>query len=229
MKKFLLVFIAIMFFISCATTGTLSTSVTTPKARARFVMVTYTAAFNDYVRFSVMPNLRDEAKELLNTKRQILININDPAVGIPFYVHMVETGQPFTDAAFNALLDKLTLLETGWYVNDKQYISENPTKFTLTPQETLKGIKAEQRTKENLAKAIIVTAGRADLITLKKGVKLSGVLVGGLIELIRLGIHAYQALITQQNLTPEALEASYQEALTAYRALDMSKLAAELK
>lgn len=229
-KKMTVILVTLMFFVGCASMGQLNptTSLTTPKARARFVMVTYIGAYNDYIRFSAIPNLRDEAKDMLNKKRKLLLNVNDPIVGIPFYVNLVETGQPLTDAAFNALLDKLTLLEMDWYVNDKQYTSENPTRFVLTPQQALGNALPEQKTDENLRRGIIGASSNARLISIKKGEKISGVLVGGLIELIRLGIHAYQALLTQQNLTPEQLEAKYQEALIAYRALDMSKLAVEL-
>jgi hypothetical protein len=207
-----------MFFFSCAGTSINPANLKTPAARTRFVVATYNAAYADHVRFSNLPNLKPEAKKLLNTKRRILIELADPSIGpITMVVDNYENGAPFTDALFNALLDKLLLMETGWYTSDSQ-----AQVFELTPQSVFKDPKAQ--TEENLDKILKRSAQEAGLISDKPTAQISEILIGTLIELLRAGIHAVRVMLQQRGMDEEQLAADCVKVITTYKTLDPNSL-----
>ena len=209
MKKIVATLLTICFFVSCAGMGVSPTDLQTPHARGRFVLMTYVRAFQDHQRFAALPNLTDDAKKLLNAKRDILIAMNQPAIGpIPVFVNYIETGQVITDLVFDAILDQLLLLETGWYTDSKM-----DKTFMLRP--------SAKNTEKELDDAITKAAVEASLV---KADKFDPIVVGSLIELIRLGIHALRTLLEQRNLDELQMAEAYNVALEQYRSLDMNAL-----
>jgi len=218
MKKVISLLIVISFLVSCAGMGINPADLKTPAARTRFVVATYNAAYADHVRFSNLPNLKPEAVQLLNTKRRILIELADPALGpITLVVNNYEGGIPFTDSMFNAVLDKLLLMETGWYTDESQ-----AQVFKLTPQNVFKD--PASQTEANLDAALTGLSQKAGLLSSEPTAQLSEIMVGSLIELLRAGIHAARILWQQKQMDETAIAADCVKVIAQYKTLDATAL-----
>jgi len=217
-RKLVILLILSSFFVSCAGVGISPADLKSPHARGRYVNRIYQMAYADHIRYANLENLKPEAKKLLNTKREILIQLTEPIYG-PIIVlnNHIQTGSAITDEMFSALLDRLLLLETGWYTDDSQAQA-----FKLTPQSVFE--KPEQQTEENLDKILTRTAQQAHLLADGPQAQLSGVLVGALLELAKVGIHALRAMIEQRNWDEAQLSEAYQESWTAVQKLDANTL-----
>jgi len=218
MKKAVSLIIAIALLASCAGMGVSPADLKTPHARGRFVLNIYNAAFADHQRFAELENLKPEAKNLLNDKRKILLELGDPLYGpVTIFINNIETGTPLTDAMFNAILDKLIMLETGWYTSTDQ-----AQVFELKPQNVFK--KPEDQTDENLQKILARTVVEAQLVPSGPQAQISEVLIGSLIELARLGIHALRAMLTQRGLDEAQMTVKYNEELARFKSLNLGAL-----
>ena len=177
-------------------------------ARARFVNVTYQLAFMDYQRFAGLKNLTPEAVELLKSKRIALALIHLPIAVLNGHA---ETGT-ITDAAFNALLDKLLELETGWYVatakdqTDDQVMSKANT-FAMNPTVT----------DDHLMRALIESG-------LIEGNTKNPMITGVLIELLRMGIHAVRAMLSQRGLDEAQMLEAWQASWDTFKTLNPNNL-----
>ena len=199
MKKALIYILLVTFlFQGCVTLLELDPqNLKTPYARARFVNVTYTMAYADYQRFAVLPNLKPEAVALLKTKRTILVNLNVPIEILNGYA---ETGT-LTDAMFNELLRKLTELETGWYTEQSMRTASADVLRRIINEASLRGGTDEQ------------------------AIMGDPMFIGILIELIRTGIHAYRAIMSQRNLDAAQMEQAWRISYDDFRALNVLELA----
>jgi len=222
MKKFVVFLMIVVFFIQfvgCAGMNINPADLKTPHARGRFVNAIYIAAYNDHVRYANLENLRPEAKELLNAKRNILIELADPLYGpIPIFNTYIETGEIITDSMFNGLLDRLLLLQMGWYTDPKAYSADGPTPqvFRLVP--------AKDNTEDQLKTALKNASAQASIISDKPTAQIDPIVIGTLIELLRIGIHAIQTMLQQRNLDETQMAEAYQESLAQFKLLDPTTL-----
>lgn len=219
-KKLTVLFIIFVFLAGCVGSQLNPANLKTPHARGRFVNVTYSMAFADYVRYSQLPDLKPSAIKLLNAKRKILIELADPIYGpLTVFNQHIQDGVLITDGMFNALLDRLLLLETGWYTESGQARVDKPTVFTLTPQSVNKQ-NPTQKDLEDVLKRFASEAGlTADLTP-----QMSEIMLGTLIELLRTGIHALRAMLQQRGWDEEQMAAGYAESYSNFKALDMTAL-----
>jgi hypothetical protein len=199
MKKVVALLIASCFlFSSCAGLLINPEALEAPKARAKFINTTYDLAFKDHQRFAALPNLRTEAKTLLNTKRTMLIHMNP---FIATYNGYVETGVAPTDVMFDELLGYLANLESGWYTDTSQAKS-----FTIDPEIT----------DAQLRRALT----EAQILEKSTSAQMDPMFMGMLIELMRTGIHALRAMLAQRGLTEEQMSAAWQTSYDNFRTLD---------
>jgi hypothetical protein len=198
MKKVVALLIASCFlFSSCAGLAIDPRSLETPKARGKFINTTYQLAFQDHQRYSALPNLRPEAKVLLNSKRTMLIQMKP---FISTYNGYIETGTVPTDAMFDELLGYLAGLESGWYTDTNQASSS-----------ALNSDVSDVHIRRALNEARI----------LEKGTKsqMDPIFMGLLLELMRTGIHAL-AMLAQRNLTEEQMAVAWQTSWDNFKTLD---------
>jgi hypothetical protein len=198
MKKITSILMVALFFIaSCASMN--PANLETPHARARFVNVTYVAAYNDHVRITQMENLTPEAMELMNTKREILMVLQAPISILNGYV---ATGN-VPDALYEELLQMLLELETGWYTQ-------------------------AQIQKDALDEALmklIRDAGIMDEVVARNAeAQMDPIFLGVLIELLRTGVHALRAMLSQRNLDAVQMKTAWEESLAQFRAADPTLL-----
>ena len=216
-KKGMVYLVLLCFFVNfsgCATLDSVNPqSLKSNHARARFVNVTYNLAYQDYQRFAALENLKPEARELLKVKRTVLINMHLPIAVLNGHA---EAGT-ITDAMFNALLDKLMELEMGWYVATEQGESPSATvdkvrTFQLNPE-----------VKNDHLRRAAIEAGLAqgDIKTTKT---VSPVVIGALLELLRVGIHAVRAMLTQRNLDEAQMAVAWQESWDTFKTLNPNTL-----
>ena len=205
MKKYLSLFLVVAFLISgCA--GLDPRNLKSNHAKANWINNTYIQAFQDHGRYSGLQNLTPEAKTLLNSKRLILIEIADPLYGpVPVFNNYIVTGQIITDAMFNGILDKLLLLETGWYTDTSQMQA-----FALNPKFTDDQIKAEL-IKANILDSAIST-------------QTDPMFMGVLLELIRTGIHAIRAMLAQRGLDEAQMIEAWKGSWASFKSLDPESL-----
>jgi hypothetical protein len=168
-----------------------------PHARARFINVTYTMAFADYQRFAVLENLKPEAITLLKAKRTIMVNLNLP---IAIFNGHAETGT-ITDALFNELLHKLTEMETGWYTEQSMGAAT-----------------------DTALRLLIYKAGLKEETITEQTIMGDPIFMGILIELIRTGIHAYRALMSQRDLDAAQMEQAWRTSYDDFKALNVLDL-----
>ena len=210
-------------FIGCAGMNLNPAELKSDYAKGNFANTLYGDAYADYQKYAALPNLTDQAKELLRIKREIIYNLGEPSYGaIAVLNNMVQTGEPITDEAWNALLGKLLNLETGWYTNDTQYASANPQVFSLDPKAALSKVPEEQRTNENLNKILYRTSIEASLVD--GGAKKQALWEGLLLELIRAGIHAVRALLAQRGMDEAQLQEAYNNSYAQFQQLDVNQL-----
>ena len=223
-KKLTVLIVTLAFFTGCAGMSQLNpANLEGNHARGNFVNNLYLNAYADYQRYAALPNLTDEAKQLLKVKREIIYNMGEPTYGAVVLLNsQIQTGIPITDAAWNAMLDKLLNLETGWYTEGSQYTVPNPQVFKLDPQTVLAKSPQEQRTEENLNRILHRTTIEAQLAKDTPGVQ--AIWEGILLELIRAGVHAVRALIAQRGLDPVQMEAAYNDSYAKFKALDVNQL-----
>jgi len=201
MKKIVALILSFVFFMSCAGMSQLNpANLKGNHARARFVNVTYSMAFLDYQKYAALPNLTPEAIQLLKTKRHVIANLHLP---ISILNGHAETGL-ITDAMFQALLDKLLELEMGWYTD--------PQKMTT--------MKLDSKIKDSHLKRAAVEAG----LVAETTAQIDPMFMGVLLELLRAGIHAVRALISQRNLDEAQMKAAWEASWTQFKTLDPNTL-----
>ena len=216
MKKLIAILVTIAFLTACAGMAINPASLKTPHARGAFANNTYAAAYADHSRYASLDKLKPEAKELLNAKRKILIELKSPIGPLTIFNEYISTGNLISDSMFTALLDRLLLLETGWYTDESQ-----AQVFQLTPQSVFKDPNA---TEESLDAVLRKTAEEASLISAGPSAQISEMLVGLLLELVKTGIHAIRAMIELRGLDEAQLAAKYQESLARVNSLDPNAL-----
>ena len=200
-KKVTALLVTLAFFVSCA--GLIQMNPANLKgnhARARFINVTYIGAFLDYQKYAALPNLTPEAKNLLKTKRHVLANLHLP---ISILNGHAETGI-ITDAMFDAMLDKLLELEMGWYTDPQKM-----TTFALDP-----------KVQDGHLRRAAVEAGLMGDIS----AQVDPIFVGVLLELLKAGIHAIRALLSQRNLDEAQMEEAWRASWTQFQQLDPTQL-----
>ena len=202
-KKVTALLVTFMFFAGCAGMGQLNpANLKGNHSRARFVNVTYNMAFLDYQKYAALPNLKPEAIELLKTKRKVLVNLHLP---ISLLNNHAESGI-ITDAMFQALLDKLLELEMGWYTD--------PQKMTT--------LNLDPKIKDGHLKRAAVEAGLVGETT----AQIDPMFMGVLLELLRAGIHAVRALLSQRNLDEAAMAEAWKASWAQFKTLDPNALVA---
>jgi hypothetical protein len=215
-----------MFFASCAGMNQINPAALKGNhARGNFVNKTFLGAWGDYQRYAVLENLTEEAKVLLKQKRAVLKEFVNPLYGpIILFNRSIAGEELITDAAWDAMLDKLVALETGWYVNGDAYTGKSTAMVQkLDPKVILEKFKPEQQTDAVLNQIIQAEATRAK-IRKDTGTEAQALWEGLLIELIRTGIHALRAMLAQRNMTDEQLGTAWTESWTAIQALNAESL-----
>lgn len=218
MKKLFVLFLAITFFASCAGMNLNPAALKGNHARGNFANQTFLAAWNDYQFYAAKGDLLTaDAKDLLRAKRTILAEMVNPLYGpIIRFNSLVAGGELIDDAVWNAMLEKLLMLDQGWYTKAEMYTGEETAQvFELTPQSVFKN--PEQQTKENLDKVLNATAVEANL---KQEIESQAIWEGILLELIRTGIHALRAMLAQKGLDEAALAVKWQESWAKIQTLD---------
>ena len=216
-KKTLLVVSVLVTFMLLACLGMQEMDPTNLKgthAKARFINVTYTLAWQDYQRFASLENLKPEAVELLKTKRVVLLALHKPVFDMNGGEEDVGI-QALSAVAFNLFLDKLMGLEMGWYVATEQ---------DQTPTEIMAAARTINVTAKNdVLRRAIIEAGLAEGDT-QTTATLSPAVTGLLIELLRVGIHAVRAMLTQRGLDEAQMTAAWQASWDAVKTLDPNSL-----
>jgi len=201
LKKMTVLLVTLMFFMSCAGMGQLNpANLKGNHARARFANIIYNLAFIDYQKYAVLPNLKPEAVELLKAKRKVLANLYLP---ISLLNGHAEAGV-ITDAMFQALLDRLLDLEMGWYTD--------PQKMTT--------LALDPKIKDEHLKRAAMDAGLFG----ETSAQIDPIFMGVLLELLKAGIHAVRALLSQRNLDDAAMEEAWKASWAQFQTLDPNTL-----
>lgn len=209
--------------VGCAGMGINPANLKGNHARGNFVNRTFMAAWADYQRYAMLENLTPDAKTLLKQKRVILAEFVNPLYGpVIMFNRTIETGVLLDDAAWNAMLDKLVELETGWYINGEMYDGKAaPQTQNLDPKLVFKN---EQATDADLNKLIQIESVKAG-IRKDTGTEAQALWEGLLIELIRTGIHALRAMLSQRGMDEAQLETAWVESWGVVKALNINDLA----
>ena len=208
MKSIIATILAVAFLTSCATMGLDPADIEGNHARARFITYTYNAAYTDYQMQAALPNLRPEAIEVLKAKRALLFHMSDPIYGpVAIFNNWTATGQVITDTMFEGVLLKLLELETGFY-----------TDAAKMQTFTLKGQGGAEVQDAHLKRAI-AEAGLAG----PEGAKNPAFIIS-MIELLRVGIHAIRAILSQRNLDEAQMIESWQAEYDIFKTLDRNAL-----
>ena len=199
MKRIVSLAIVVLFFINfigCA--GLQPADLTTPKARGTFVNNTYHAIWNDYQTYAQYANLSEDAKDLLRAKRTIIANMH---IGVSVFNGHVQTGT-ITDAAFQAILDKLLEIQLNWYMikSSAWYLSEDVSDAKL---------------RKLIWEAGLVSGTSAQTDPLFMGV---------LLELLRTGVQALRQLMAQRGLDEVEMAAAYNESWIKVQSLKVADL-----
>jgi hypothetical protein len=214
-KKVLVLLVLTCFFVNilgCAALQSMDpTNIKGNHARAGFVNKVFIGAFNDHVRYSNLSPLRSEAIDLLNAKREVLIGLKIP---VSLFNGYVVEGK-ITDAAYHELLNLLLDLEMGWYTEPGQAI-QSPTlalKFNIkvTPESEAAIRKALEEA--GLLEPAIKAAYSATFI--------DPIII---IELIRIGIHALNAVVSQRGYDEVQMKAAWELSFATFNKLDPSTL-----
>ena len=217
MKKFVTLLICLSFFVSCAGMNINPADLKGNHARANFVNQTYLMALSDYSYYASLPNLTEDAKQLLRAKRLILVNLIDQFYGpVTLFNRAVEGSELITDAAWNEMLNKLLELETGWYTSNTVESLEKMYAGGAEPQ--MLALDKEKNPDE----AIMRVAQQASLV--KDGEKSQLLWEGILLELIRTGIHAIRAMLAQRGMDEAALATAWQTSWGKIQAIDTAAI-----
>ena len=217
MKKFVTLLICLSFFVSCAGLNINPADLKGAHAQANFVNQTYLMALSDYSYYARLPNLTEEAKQLLRTKRIVLVSMIDQFYGsVVIFNRAVEGGALITEAGWNEMLNKLLELETGWYTSNTveslegMYIGSAEPKMLALDKE------------KNPDEAIMKLAQQASLV--KEGERSQLLWEGILLELIRTGIHSIRALLAQRGMDEAALADAWQTSWGKIQAIDTAAI-----
>lgn len=185
-------------FIGCA--GLNPYEIESDHGKAAFANKIYTSAFHDYNRIAKLEGLKPEVLTMLKAKRLILVELKDPMYGpVTLINQKVELGEYITDSFYVGLLDKLLELEAGWYTYQTKNITDN----------------------ELMAMAI--ESDLAPVYDKDSAVK-STAIWPVLLELLKIGIHAFRAMMSQRGLNEEEMEQEWIKSKEIYDSLNVNDL-----